>query len=116
MSDKVSVLIPVYNRPELVVRSIRCALVQTRRNLEIVVSDNASTGDTWQIIQRLTVCHPDVVALGCRLAREQFAGQLAEFDEFRDLKFRLTARRWRRRIKEAVGLGKRTVQFHAELG
>ena len=64
----------------------------------------------------ITVCHPDVVALGYRLAREQFAGQLAQFDEFRDLKFRLTAHRWRRRIKEAVGLGKRTVQSEAELG
>ncbi len=53
MNDKVSVLIPVYNRPELVVRSIRSALAQTHRNLEIVVSDNASTDSTWQVVQRL---------------------------------------------------------------
>lgn len=53
MSEKVSVLIPVYNRPELIVRSVRSALSQTYPNLEVVVSDNASTDSTWQVVQRL---------------------------------------------------------------
>jgi glycosyltransferase involved in cell wall biosynthesis len=53
MSEKVSVLIPVYNRAELVARSIRSALNQTYRNLEVIVSDNASTDDTWSAVQQL---------------------------------------------------------------
>jgi len=62
MSDKVSVLIPVYNRAELIVRSIRCALSQTYRNLEVVVSDNASTDDTWQVVQRVATADSRVRA------------------------------------------------------
>lgn len=53
MNDKVSVLIPVYNRAELIVRSVRSAAAQTHGNLEIVVCDNASTDATWQVVQRL---------------------------------------------------------------
>jgi glycosyltransferase involved in cell wall biosynthesis len=53
MQPKVSILIPVYNRPEQIVRAVRSALAQTHKNLEVVVSDNASTDDTWAVVQRL---------------------------------------------------------------
>jgi glycosyltransferase involved in cell wall biosynthesis len=53
MQPKVSILIPVYNRPEQILRAVRSALAQTHRNLEVVVSDNASTDDTWAVVQRL---------------------------------------------------------------
>jgi glycosyltransferase involved in cell wall biosynthesis len=53
MPPKVSILIPVYNRPEQIVRAVRSALAQTHQNLEVVVSDNASTDDTWAVVQRL---------------------------------------------------------------
>jgi glycosyltransferase involved in cell wall biosynthesis len=53
MPPKVSVLIPVYNREALVARAIDSARAQTHANLEIVVSDNASTDGTWGVIQRL---------------------------------------------------------------
>ena len=42
---KVSVLIPVYNREALVARAIEAAQSQTHANLEIIVSDNASTDE-----------------------------------------------------------------------
>jgi glycosyltransferase involved in cell wall biosynthesis len=53
VQPKVSILIPVYNRPEEIVRAVRSALAQTHQNLEIVVSDNASTDSTWSVVQRL---------------------------------------------------------------
>jgi len=47
----VSILIPVYNREAMIVRSLRSALAQTYPNLEIVVGDNASTDGTFQVVQ-----------------------------------------------------------------
>ena len=60
MQPKVSVLIPVYNRATLIVRSIESALAQTHSNLEIVVSDNASTDDTWPVVNRLAATDPRI--------------------------------------------------------
>jgi glycosyltransferase involved in cell wall biosynthesis len=53
MSPKVSILIPVYNRAGLIVRCLTSALAQTHTNIEVVVSDNASTDDTWSVVNRL---------------------------------------------------------------
>ena len=45
MSPHVSVIIPVYNRPELLVRALRSVSSQTLRDLEILVVDDGSTVD-----------------------------------------------------------------------
>ena len=52
MNELVSVLIPVYNREELVIESVESALSQTYKNIEIVVVDNASTDNTWMVLQK----------------------------------------------------------------
>lgn len=49
----VSTVIPVYNRPELVVATIKSALGQQSDGHEIVVIDNCSTDSTWNVVQRL---------------------------------------------------------------
>lgn len=49
--ELVSILIPVYNRENLVAESICSALRQTRANVEVVIVDNASTDNTWAICQ-----------------------------------------------------------------
>ena len=50
-SSSVSVLIPVYNRQNLIGLCIQSALDQTLAPLEIVVVDNASTDATWEVCQ-----------------------------------------------------------------
>jgi glycosyltransferase involved in cell wall biosynthesis len=49
--NKVSILIPVYNRESLLGECIESALNQTYYNFEIVIVDNASTDRTWDVCQ-----------------------------------------------------------------
>ncbi|HUT54849.1 MAG TPA: glycosyltransferase family A protein [bacterium] len=49
---KVSVIIPVFNRPREVAEAIRCALGQTMPPLEILVVDDGSTDDTAAAVER----------------------------------------------------------------
>ncbi|WP_172917223.1 glycosyltransferase family 2 protein [Capnocytophaga canis] len=51
--EKVSILIPVYNRENLIEETIKCALNQTYENIEIIVVDNKSTDGTWELLQQL---------------------------------------------------------------
>src|SRR5664280_1387672 len=50
-SPAVSILIPAFNRQDLVVPCIESALAQTFDDLEVVVVDNQSTDGTWEAIQ-----------------------------------------------------------------
>jgi glycosyltransferase involved in cell wall biosynthesis len=50
-SPKVSVCIPVYNRPVYVAEAIESVLQQTFTNFELIVTDNCSTDNTPQIVQ-----------------------------------------------------------------
>jgi glycosyltransferase involved in cell wall biosynthesis len=47
----VSIGIPTYNRAELLKRAIESALNQDYKNIEVIISDNASTDDTESICQ-----------------------------------------------------------------
>jgi glycosyltransferase involved in cell wall biosynthesis len=46
-----SVCIPVYNRPDLVRRALESCLAQTQKDIEIVVVDDASKDNTFEIIK-----------------------------------------------------------------
>lgn len=48
----VSILIPVYNRREIVKEAIASALSQTYKNIEIIVVDNCSTDGTYEELLR----------------------------------------------------------------
>lgn len=52
-SGRVTIGIPTRNRCELAIRAVRSVLAQTYTNVEIVVSDNASTDDTVKSIEEI---------------------------------------------------------------
>jgi glycosyltransferase involved in cell wall biosynthesis len=56
----VSVGVPTYNRAALAERAIRSALAQDHGAIEVVVSDDASTDDTRERIERLAAADPRV--------------------------------------------------------
>lgn len=47
----VSILIPVYNRESIISETLECAINQTYKNIEIIISDNCSTDNTWSILE-----------------------------------------------------------------
>ena len=50
MTPLFSVVIPTYNRSDLLVRAVQSVLAQTLDDFEVVVSDNQSTDDTREAI------------------------------------------------------------------
>jgi len=50
MSPLISIITPVYNRPELLRKAISSVLAQTHRNFEYIVVDDASTEDVKSIV------------------------------------------------------------------
>lgn len=53
MNKIVSILVPVYNRESIIAETLESALSQTYRNIEVIVVDNASTDNTWDVIQQV---------------------------------------------------------------
>lgn len=49
---KISIVIPTFNRAVLLQQAIETSLSQTYQNLEVIVSDNASTDETHSIVAR----------------------------------------------------------------
>lgn len=48
----VSIMIPTYNRPLLFEKSLQSAIVQTYKNIEILVNDNSTNEDTEFLMQK----------------------------------------------------------------
>ena len=51
--DKVSVIIPTYNREKLIAKSIKSVLKQTYKNIEIIVVDDASNDNTMHVVEKI---------------------------------------------------------------
>ena len=62
-ADLVSTIIPVFNRPELIVDSINSVLKQNYRPIEIIVVDDGSTDKTPRVLQSLAATHNELTVL-----------------------------------------------------
>jgi glycosyltransferase involved in cell wall biosynthesis len=58
-----SVGMPTYNAEQTIAASIDCLLQQTVADFELIVSDNASTDGTWDIVQDIARRDPRVIAM-----------------------------------------------------
>ena len=50
-SPLVSVCIPAYNNADTILETIQSVLTQTYQNLELIVVDDRSTDDTYQVVK-----------------------------------------------------------------
>jgi len=53
MNPKVSVIIPTYNRPQLIKRAIKSVLNQTYQNFEIIIIDDSPNNETEKVVKEL---------------------------------------------------------------
>lgn len=56
---KVSILIPCYNQEKVITETVLSALNQTYNNIEVIVSDDASTDSTPKLLKELQEQHPE---------------------------------------------------------
>lgn len=54
MGPLVSVLIPTCNRPELLLKAINSALLQSYKNIEVIVSDNSNNTKTEEVVSQIS--------------------------------------------------------------
>ena len=54
VNNKISVIIPTYNRENLIGKAITSALNQTYKNLEVLIIDDGSTDNTKEIIDKFS--------------------------------------------------------------
>jgi glycosyltransferase involved in cell wall biosynthesis len=82
----VSTIIPVYNRPKMIMKAAESVLSQSYRPIEIILVDDGSTDETPNVLDQLAFEFPDTIRVlhkengGPGLARE--AGRLAARGEF----------------------------------
>ena len=116
----VSTIVPVYNRPDLLVEAVKSVLAQTYRPIEVVIVDDGSTDATPQVARELAAKNPEIVRFiqqanegpgrarqtGLGASRGEFIQYLDSDDLLLPLKFELQVSALRARPDCAVAYGK----------
>jgi glycosyltransferase involved in cell wall biosynthesis len=111
VSDLVSTIIPVYNRPQMLREAVASVLAQTYRPIEIIVVDDGSTDETPRVAEALAAEHPEEIRFvrkensgpgptreaGRQMARGEFIQYLDSDDLLRPRKFEIMVRALRER-------------------
>lgn len=72
----VSTIIPVYNRPQMILKAVDSVIAQTYRPIEIILVNDGSSDNTGEVLDQLAVKHPTIIRVlhqnngGAGLARE----------------------------------------------
>src|SRR4051794_30270273 len=69
--DAISVVIPTYNRADLVVETVKSVLKQSLQGVEVIVVDDGSTDNTAQVLEQFHVVP------GFRYLRQENQGRSA---------------------------------------
>jgi len=123
----VSTLIPVHNRPELLVEAVESVLAQTHRPIEILIVDDGSTDRTPAVAEALASRHPEIIRCihreqggpglaresGRRAARGEFLQHLDSDDLLLPKKFELQVAGLRQNPLAAAAYGI-TDEIHAD--
>ena len=90
----VSTIIPVFNRPKMVVEAIQSVLAQDYRPIELIVVDDGSTDDTAIVLAEMENKHPEIIFLqqensgpgaARELGRQSAAGEFIQYLDSDDL-------------------------------
>jgi len=90
----VSTIIPVYNRPDLIVEAVNSVLSQTYRPIEIIVVDDGSTDETVSVLESLEQNHPELTVMtqgnsgpgvARELGRQSATGEFIQYLDSDDL-------------------------------
>ena len=100
----VTAIVPVHNRPRMLLHAVESILEQDYRPIEVIIVDDGSTDDTGAVVDRLAAGHGEVVAVhrsngGPGAARE--TGRMlasGEFIQYLDSDDRLLARKFTRQV------------------
>ena len=96
-SPLVSIILSTYNRAHLVKRAIASVLTQSYRNWELIIIDDGSVDDTWQLVMPVVKSDPRIIYcyhvntglarsrnIGITLASGEYTTFLDSDDEYRD--------------------------------
>ena len=61
--EKVSIIIPAYNLEAYIKKSVLSCIEQSYKNIEIIIVDDGSTDNTWNIIYKMQNLFNNVVAI-----------------------------------------------------
>jgi glycosyltransferase involved in cell wall biosynthesis len=111
IENLVSTIIPVYNRPQMLIEAVDSVLAQTYRSIEIIISDDGSGDETRRVIREMAQTHPNVIRFvlnnnrgagpareaGRQLARGEFIQYLDSDDRLLPGKFEVQVKALRER-------------------